>query len=65
MRNPENYTPLRIVAAEGARIGIVICRRCGAAIVLDPLDKFGADDLHDAWHDELAVALVHGRTPDA
>lgn len=58
--DPDHYTQLRIVAAEGARIGVLICRRCGAAVVLDPSDKFGADTLHDTWHAELAEALAHG-----
>lgn len=36
-------------AAEGARVGIVTCLRCGAAILLDPRE-FSVDAL--TWHEK-------------
>lgn len=46
--NADNYTPVTVIAAEGARIGITTCLRCGAAIVLTMAADARA--IHDAWH---------------
>lgn len=32
------FTPARAIPAEGARVGIVTCRVCGCALLLDPDD---------------------------
>lgn len=49
----EEYTNATIWDAEGARVGIVTCRRCGAALMLDQRDTFNVKSLHDQWHTEL------------
>lgn len=43
-------TGARAFAAEGARVGIMTCLECGAALFIDPTDKVSAIDLHDEWH---------------
>lgn len=45
-----SYTKARAVVGEGARIGIITCLDCGAALVLDPNDDFDVVALHDNWH---------------
>lgn len=54
----ENYTGVRAVPAEGARIGLRTCKRCGAAILLDPGDATdlpaSSSEIHDEWHDKIA-----------
>ena len=42
------------VQAEGARIGICVCKECGAAILLDPRDPINAAKLHAEWHAAIA-----------
>jgi len=44
------YTPAREWTAEGARVGLVTCEMCGAAVLLDPGDKISATDRHTTWH---------------
>jgi hypothetical protein len=44
---------VRAVAAEGARIGLLSCHICGAAIVVDPSDDVDRPQLHMDWHQEL------------
>lgn len=44
------YTPYLEVKAAGARIGIMTCLRCGAAVVIDPRDIEQAMTIHDRWH---------------
>jgi len=46
------YTPARAFSAEGARVAIVTCRTCGAAILIDPGDNEPAVDIHTRWHKE-------------
>jgi len=46
----ENYTTARAWIAEGARVGLITCRRCGAAVFIDPYDNPTADVIHDDWH---------------
>lgn len=45
------YTDAAMIQAEGARVGIVTCTQCGAAIIHDPRDKRDATKTHDNWHD--------------
>lgn len=56
MGEAAHYTPVTVWPAEGVRVGLVTCRRCGAAILLDPRDEDGSEDrtalgIHDAWHE--------------
>jgi hypothetical protein len=44
------YTSTRAWSAEGARVGLVTCRRCGAALLIDPADDFDVIQRHDEWH---------------
>lgn len=37
---------------EGARVGLVSCHRCGAAVFFDPDDDFDTLLRHKAWHEE-------------
>lgn len=47
----ERYSRARAFDAEGARVGIITCLRCGAALLLDPLDEFDVRALHSSSHD--------------
>jgi hypothetical protein len=50
------YAPLRIWPAEGARVGLTICPRCGSALLIDPDDS--EDRLeHTDWHERVEAAL--------
>ncbi len=53
--HPQNFTTVRPYMAEGARIGVATCLRCGASISIDPGDTFDVADLHDRWHEGLAA----------
>jgi hypothetical protein len=44
------YTGARAWEAEGARIALISCLTCGAAIVLDRDDREDPIALHDQWH---------------
>jgi hypothetical protein len=46
----EWLSPMRAVAAEGARIGFVTCLECGAALMLDPAAPISVPRLHADWH---------------
>lgn len=50
------YTDATAFDAEGARVGVVTCLVCGAAILLDPRDT-GPDllALHAEWHRRQAA----------
>lgn len=48
-----NYTPPRHFTAEGARIALVTCLDCGAALTIDPDYFVDVKALHDAWHERL------------
>lgn len=50
----ERYTPLRAWTAEGGRVGLSVCRRCGATLLIDPDIEF--DIL--ARHEAMAHAIV-------
>lgn len=54
----DQVTGVRSFAAEGARVGIVTCKVCGAAILLDPADDFDSVALHREWHGDLQVGQV-------
>ena len=45
----DDYTKYFVVEAAGQRIGLCICRRCGATILLGDKDV-DASALHDRWH---------------
>jgi len=51
-RTPDvsDYTSYHVMAAEGHRIGLMTCKRCGATIVLSDEDPDWAVT-HDRWHD--------------
>jgi hypothetical protein len=67
MRNIDYKEPLdrtkkcvTVIAAEGARVGFVVCANCGAAILIDPRD--GSDPIER--HRELdAVICWMSETP--
>ncbi len=42
--------PIALIV-EGARIGIVTCKACGAALALDPRDDFDVLEIHARWHE--------------
>lgn len=45
-------TAATVLSAEGARVGIVSCLECGAALLLDPRDgDFDPVVRHIQWHD--------------
>jgi hypothetical protein len=48
----KSYSAYYAVSVEGARIGIVTCLRCGAALILD---EERAAELHDEWHRRIVV----------
>lgn len=45
------------IEAEGARVGFVSCRICGAAILFDPRDQRDYLTVHMLWHDDLPILL--------
>jgi hypothetical protein len=45
------YTDVTAWVAEGARVGLMTCLTCGAAILLDPREGRDAVQLHSEWHD--------------
>lgn len=49
-RFDENFEPATAVQAEGARIGITTCKRCGAAVMIDPRDAVNRAFQHYHWH---------------
>lgn len=51
-----DYTDYTAVAAEGARVILISCTRCGAAILRDPRDGIDTQAIHDAWHLERGKA---------
>jgi hypothetical protein len=44
------FSAATVWPAEGARVGIVTCDDCGAAILVDPRDTTNRPDQHAAWH---------------
>ncbi len=47
--NPD-FTSYRAFLAEGARVAITSCMRCGVALLLDPENKVDVVNLHLEWH---------------
>ena len=64
--NPEQpYTGVRAFSAEGARVGLVSCLTCGAALLVDPADTdFNVFEKHDRWHRSLEVMHGYADTPE-
>ena len=52
----EHFEPATVVAAEGARIGICTCKKCGAAVLLDPRDSTNRARQHAEWHAAIDAA---------
>ncbi len=50
------YSYATIIAAEGARVAIVTCLTCGAALLVDPRDEVGSAELHNEWHEQIEAA---------
>lgn len=44
------YTAATAFSAEGARVGLTICKDCGSALLLDPRNEFDVLARHDVWH---------------
>jgi hypothetical protein len=44
------FTAYRPFAAEGARVGLMTCTICGAAVLIDPHDSIDPAQLHEDWH---------------
>jgi hypothetical protein len=51
------FEPATILEAEGARIALVNCKICGAAIMLDPRDdgKVNYARVHGEWHEQIRI----------
>jgi hypothetical protein len=43
-------TGSRAFSAEGARIAVMSCLACGAALVIDPGDDVNVAAIHREWH---------------
>jgi hypothetical protein len=50
-------TSMRAVPADGARVGIVSCLECGAALLIDPADSDNVVALHRDFHERLERTL--------
>jgi hypothetical protein len=50
---PPPITSARPWEAEGARVALVSCVQCGAALLLDPGNEFDVIDRHVSWHINL------------
>lgn len=48
------FSAVTAIPAEGARVGLVICNRCGAAILVDPRDTRDRCTQHELWHEARA-----------
>ncbi len=46
-----NYEPYYAVEAEGYRIGLMVCKHCGAAILV--AKDTTASIIHDKWHNSM------------
>lgn len=44
------YTRATVITAEGARVALVTCLRCGASLLLDPREGVSVMEIHDRWH---------------
>jgi len=59
----ENFTPYVAVPAEGIRIALATCKRCGTAVVWSAHDTIDILALHDAWHAEIKGLIDAPRSP--
>jgi len=48
-----NYSDVAAFTSEGGRVGIITCKRCGVALLLDIRDQFSPTALHDEFHEHL------------
>ena len=46
-------TDATAIPAEGARVGLVSCLLCGAALLLDPRETLDTVAAHMTWHEGL------------
>jgi hypothetical protein len=46
------FEPATALMAEGARVGLATCRKCGACVLLDPRDNINRARQHYEWHEE-------------
>lgn len=51
----EDFTGYRAIQAEGRRIGLMTCLRCGTAVIVGEDEPTGK--MHDDWHAFLAANL--------
>lgn len=49
-QNDSMFTGYRAWSAEGARVGLVTCRKCGVAVLIDPSDEEDPTEVHKRWH---------------
>ena len=54
----DNYTLAHPVAAEGSRIGLVTCRKCGVTLTLDM--ELDVMLIHDEWHRAVSAGSDGG-----
>lgn len=47
------FTLATAIAAEGGRCGIVTCKTCGAALLIDPRDRLDVERMHTEWHERI------------
>ena len=50
MAGADTFTDATVIAAEGARVALLTCKECGAAILLDPRDDEDRPKQHAEWH---------------
>jgi hypothetical protein len=53
------YAPYVAVSAEGCRIGLMTCLRCGCVVMVGDTRKGGLD-IHEAWHKATDRAVTEG-----
>lgn len=49
-RAAEGYEPRYTVSAEGWRIGLAVCKTCGAVVLMGGDGEDKSLERHDAWH---------------
>lgn len=54
----KHFEPCTVVSAEGARIGLATCKRCGAVVMLDPRDEVNRAREHTRWHNQVDTAIA-------
>ncbi len=47
------FTRATVIAAEGARVAVIQCERCGSALLLDPREGLSVVDRHRQWHEHI------------